>query len=396
MFKFPSYKFKSPFVILFFVFIFGTGFLVGKYSINARPYLSDKADIGLFWEAWDLLERRYIDSQSLDYKKMVYGAISGMIEALEDPPTVFFDPQDAKRFLEDTRGNFEGVGMEISMKNGQLKIVTPLEGTPAEKAGLRAGDIIIKIGEVFASDITVEEAVSLIRGEKGTEIVFTIYRDNWDLPKDFVITRGLIEIPSMRFEIIEKDNLKIAHIKLIHFSLKSSFDFSKIAKEILDSSANGIILDLRNNPGGYFDEAKEIADWFLIKDQIITIQEGKRENIEYRATGNGNLSGYPIVILINYGSASASEILASAIRDNMDAVIVGEQSFGKGSVQELVTLSDGSKIKVTISKWLTPKGNLIDKVGIVPDVVIDMSEEDYEEDKDVYLDTAIEILKDMR
>lgn len=397
MFKnFLFYKIKSPFVIILFIFVFGAGLLLGKYLTEESYYsLEGKVDLRVFWEAWNIIEDRYIDFEDVNHEKMIYGAISGMIKSLDDTPSVFFNPDDAKIFLENTKGNFEGVGMEIGIRDNSLKVIAPLPNTPAEKAGLKPGDSIVKIDDIFTSDITIDQAVLLIRGEKGTKVTLMILRDEWEAPREFEITRGLIEVPSIILEFTDEENLKFAHIRIVHFSSRASSDFSKISKDILDSSPDGIILDLRNNPGGYLSEAKKIAEWFLQKGDIITIQEGRTRNITHKSNKNGHLANFKIIIIINEGSASASEILASAIRDNSDIKIVGKQSFGKGSVQELISLRDGSRLKITVAKWLTPKGELIDEVGIHPDFVVEKTEEDYLKGVDPQLDKAIEILKDL-
>ncbi len=384
--------FKISYRLILFVLIFGAGLFIGKTYFAPHNEFFGRSEMALFFEGIDVIENKYINNDSLERKDIMRGAVSGMVEALNDPPSVFFEPGEAKRFLEDTRGAFEGVGMEIGIRDNQLTVVTPLKGTPAEEAGLRAGDKIVKIDDVSTMDIKIEEAVSLIRGEKGTKVALTIIRKEWDKTKEVNVVRDVIEIPSLEHEMLEGN---IAHIRLIHFSSKTSSEFSKLAKNIMSGPTEGIILDLRNNPGGYLEESKKVADWFLDKGDIVTIQESKDVRVEKRAQNAGHLAKYPIIILINQGSASASEILASAIRDNLDATIVGEQSYGKGSVQELVNLSDGSAIKITIARWLTPEGELIEEVGITPDIIVEMSEEDYEAGKDPQLEKAIEILKDI-
>jgi len=315
-----------------------------------------------------------------------------MVKSLDDPYTLFFTPKETKKFLEDIGGSFEGVGMEIGIRKGQLQIIAPIEGTPAQKAGLRAGDKILKIGDVLTMDITIEEAVTLIRGPKGTEVSLTVLRNEWDATKEFKIKRDVIEIPSMKLEM-KVDN--IAYIRLYHFSERSHLDFQEIALEVLSSPADRIILDLRNNPGGYLERAQNIAGWFLEKGQTVVIEDfGQGQEQEaYKAKGSAGLIDYPVVILLNQGSASASEILASALRDNRGIEIVGETSYGKGSVQKLEDLSDGSSLKVTIANWLTPNGDLITDKGLEPDFEVEITEEDYEQERDPQLDKAIEIIK---
>ena len=249
--------------------------------------------------------------------------------------------------------------------------------------------------DVKTIDMTIDEAVNLIRGPKGTKVILTVFREDWSEPKDIEITRESIDIPSLELEIRE-DN--IAYLKLYNFSEKAAFDFNQAATKILTSEAEKIILDLRDNPGGYLEIAQDIAGWFLEKDEIVVIENfgENKEQKYFLAKGNAQLASYSIVILINKGSASGSEILAGALRDNKQVIIIGETSFGKGSVQELIRLKEGSSIKVTIAKWLTPKGDLITGKGLEPDIEIKMTTEDYEQEKDPQLEKAIETIKDIR
>jgi len=261
---------------------------------SIRPEKPEELDFSLFWETWDVLKDKFVEPSEMVSEEMIYGAISGMVKSLEDPYTIFLDPDETKRFLEDVSGSFEGVGMEIGIRKGQLTIIAPLEGTPAKKAGLRAGDKIIQIDDVFAQDITIDKAVDLIRGQKGTQVTLTVFRDDWNTTKDFSITRGVIEIPSLKLEMLDQGGEPgndIAYLQLYHFSEKASSDFNKAAREILDSSAKKIILDLRNNPGGYLEVAQDIAGWFLKKGQIVTYEDfgDKKDRKEYKAEGNERL-----------------------------------------------------------------------------------------------------------
>ncbi len=352
--------------------------------------LPEEADISLLWEVWEALEEKY--AGELDYQQMIYGAAAGMVRSLEDPYTTFFTPEDSKIFQEDIAGTFEGVGMEIGIRDGELTVVSPLENTPAKEAGLLPGDKIIKIKDVATKGIRIEEAVKLIRGEKGTDVVLSIVREGWESPKDFTITRDTINIPNVRWELKEEN---IAHIIIHRFSGKLSSDFSKLAGEVLNSSAEKIVLDLRSNPGGLLHEAQNLAGWFIEKGKIVTIESFRgEEGKEYLAIGNEAFVGYSTVVLVNQGTASGAEILAAALRDNREEVkIVGEQTFGKGSVQEPANLRRGALLKITIANWLTPKGELIEGQGIEPDIEVKMTEEDYLEGRDPQLDKAVEILK---
>jgi carboxyl-terminal processing protease len=385
---------KQNFILIFFILavFVAFNFWVARPQAVCPP---EEVDFSLFWESWNILQEKYADKENLDVQKMIYGAISGMMGSLDDSYTVFLNPEDAKKFLEDAKGSFEGVGIEIAIKNNQLQVIAPLEGSPAQKAGLRSGDRIIEIDGESVFNMSIDEIVNRIRGPKGVEVILNIYREDWQETRNVEIVRQIIDIPSLKLEIRE-DN--IAYLKLHHFSEKASYDFRQAAIEILGSPAEKIILDLRNNPGGYLEIAQEIAGWFLKKGQVVTIEdfgEGKEQK-QILAKGNARLINYPIVVLINEGSASGSEILAGALRDNRGVKIIGQTSFGKGLVQELVRLKEGSALKITVAKWLTPKGELIIDKGLEPDVKIEITKEDYEEERDPQFDRALELIKEIK
>ena len=387
-------KLKQNFVLFFLailVFVgFGLGIWIGESRIVCPICPPEEVDFSLFWETWDKLKGKYVDKDALDTQKMIYGAIEGMVASLEDPYTVFMTPEDTQIFLEDVTGSFEGVGMEIDVRDGQLQVVAPLEGTPAQEAGLMPGDKIMTIDGESTVGITSNGAIKKIRGEAGTKVILGILRDAWGEIKDISITRGVIEVPSLKVEFRED---KIAYIKLYQFSEAAFYDFRKAAIDILDSDAERIILDLRNNPGGYLEVAQDIAGWFIDNGEVVVIEDFGDNQKAYESNGNANLKVYPIVVLINEGSASASEILAGALRDINGSKLIGTTSFGKGSVQTLETLSGDASLKVTVAKWLTPNGDLIHGVGLEPDVKVDLTEEDFEEGLDPQLDKAIEIIK---
>lgn len=378
--------------ILIVAFSFGAGVYFGEKQVVCEVCPPSDINFSLFWEAWDKLQENYVDGGKFNVQEMIYGAISGMVNSLGDPYTVFLKPDEAKRFVEDVKGTFEGVGMEIGIRKGQLQVVAPIDGTPAQKAGLRAGDKILKIGDKITVDMTTEEAVNLIRGPQGTEVVLNIYRDDWDAPKDIKIIRGVIDVPSVKMEIKE-DN--IAYINIYQFSERAAYEFQNAAIDILNSNADRIIIDLRNNPGGYLEISQNIAGWFLKKDDVVVVEDygGKKEQDIYKAEGNAKLLPYPVVIIINQGSASASEILAGALRDDRGVKLIGEASFGKGSVQQLESLTGGSSLKITVAKWLTPKGESISDKGLEPDIKVELTDKDYEQGLDPQLEKAIEIIK---
>lgn len=394
-----SFK-KKYFIVIFSLILvissfyasFYLGFIYGKKSVHCEHCPPNDVNFSLFWEAYDVLKQNYVNTGKIINKDVLYGAISGMVNSLKDPYTVFMSPEDSKMFLEDVQGEFEGVGMEIGIKDDQLQVISPLDGTPAQKAGIMAGDKILYIDGEPTAKMTLEEAVKKIRGKKGTKVTLTIMRESWAKPKDFEIVRGIIKIPTIKWEIKNED---IAYIKIYEFSETASSDFRKAAIKIVSNpKVKKIVLDLRNNPGGYLEVARDIAGWFLKPGELVVVEdfEGKRENIDYRTYGNGAFLHYPVVVLINKGSASASEILAAALRDNRGIKLIGEKSFGKGSVQQLFPLDDGSNLKITVAKWLTPKGGSIDGKGLEPDIEVKMTEKDYQEGRDPQLKRALEII----
>jgi len=382
-------------LILAFAGFFAAGAWVGVNKIAYRVPQPGTIDFSLFWDAYNKLQKNFIDPSKIDNQKIVYGAIEGMTKSLGDPYTDFFDPSQAQRFEQDLSGSFNGIGVEIGIKKETLTIIAPLVNTPGQRAGLKPGDIIVRINGQDATQMTTEEAVNLIRGAKGTAVTLNIFREGWNSPKDFRIIRDTISVPTMSWEI---KNNNVAYIKINEFGEMLPSDFKTAALKILQSPTKKIVLDLRGNPGGYLQVAQEIAGWFLKSGQTVTIEDfgkGKEKQI-YKAEGNASLVNYPIVVLIDQGSASASEILAGALRDNRNIKLIGEKSFGKGSVQEVVDLKGGSFLKITIAKWLTPKGASISEVGLAPDVKISMTDQDIEAKKDPQLERALEIIETIK
>lgn len=388
-----------PILIVILGLVFSLGFFIGEYkqpSIekieglnNKEPGQSIGVDFSLFWDAWRAIENKYVGRNELDRQKMTYGAISGLLNSLDDPYSVFMEPEDSKKFMDDIKGSFEGIGAEIGIRNGVLTIITPLEGNPAQKAGLRAGDKIIKVDETLTGDLTIDEAVTLIRGEKGTEVTLLIIRDDWDEAKEIKVIRDTIEIPIITWELLEEN---IAYIQFYHFTENSADQFRKTVKEVLETNPKGIILDLRNNPGGYLEVSIDIASWFLPKRELVVAEDyGNGDRDEHLSRGYKLLEDIQTVVLINQGSASASEILAGALRDIRGIQIVGQKSFGKGSVQQLEKLRGGSSIKITVAKWMTPSGVCIADEGITPDIEVEITEEDIEQLRDPQLEKALEL-----
>ena len=375
-------KIDSKIIGLFFVLIsFIGGFYFHQYLLQdyyERAYSDENIDFSLIKKTLDQIFVNYVNQDKIDLEKMTYGAISGMVDALDDPYTEFFDPKGTEDLQETITGSFEGIGLQIAIRDKKLTAISPIKGTPAEKAELKPKDIIIAIDGESTSNLSINEAVNKIRGEKGTKVTLTIERDGSSFDVDIV--RAVINVPTVDWELIGSDN--IAHLGIYHFSNTTYQDFKKVASEILNSEAKGIILDLRGNPGGLVSQAVDIAGWFLNKGQIVIVERDKDGNeVETKSSGPSNLSHYPLVILIDEGSASAAEILAGAIKDNKDTLTVGEKSFGKGTVQKVISLSDKLTLKVTIAEWLTPNRNVIDGSGITPDIEIEYNENDSQLEK---------------
>ena len=350
--------------------------------------IEERADFGVFWEAWRMIENKYT-LEELDYEKMVFGAVSGMVDSLEDPYTVFLSPQDKSIFEQDMKGSFSGIGAEVGFRDKFLTIVAPLKGSPAEKAGLLSGDKVLKVDETEIIGMNIDEAVSIIRGEKGTMVKLTIRREGLQELKEIEIVRDIIKIETVEWEL---KNGNIAYIRISQFKEETIDEFDSQIDDIIVNDPKGIIVDLRNNPGGYVSTLENIASRFLDDGDVIFIEDFGDERDVYKANGNNKFNNIPVVVLINEGSASASEIFAGALRDNKDTKLVGKTTFGKGLVQEMQDLKDGSALKITVAKWLTPNEIDINKDGIKPDYEVEMTLEDYELDRDPQLEKALELL----
>ena len=344
--------------------------------VNKMPTLAGKpsdVDFGLFWTVWDKMNAEYVDKTALDATKMVDGAISGMVAAVGDPYTVFLPPQENKEAKEDLGGSFEGVGIQLGFRDGHLAVVAPLPGMPAIKAGVRAGDYILNIKDV-AKDVdrdtesmSLPEAVKLIRGTKGTKVELELlHNNNGEKPYTVILERETIVVKSVQTEILDGN---VAWIKLTRFGDLTQDEWNTMVSGLGD--VRGIVLDLRNNPGGYLEGAVYIAGEFLpVGRNVVSQQSGDGTKVDDAVKRNGRLLKDKLVVLVNKGSASASEILAGALQDYKRAKIVGEQSFGKGSVQQPEDFPGGAGLHVTIARWLRPNGDWIDKKGITRDVVV--------------------------
>jgi len=378
--------------------VFVIGFLMGQQTADnasksglefGNIFQANKVEFSLVEDVWNLINQKYVNSDDIDREALIYGAIRGMLEELNDPYTVFFDREEIGEFLDSIAGSFEGVGMEIGIREDHLTVITPLKDSPAERAGVKSGDKIIAIDGEDSTDLTLEEAVTKIRGERGTVVTLTVLRGEQQL--DIRITRDVIQVPSLRWNM-EDDN--VAYIEVIQFSDNSEKELKKIAGEILESDANKIILDLRNNPGGLLDSAISIAGWFISKGEVVVIEErGDGVRTEHKSLGPATFRDFPMAVLVNEGSASASEILAGAFRDQNKTPIIGKQTFGKGLVQSLESLSGGASLKITIARWVTPLGHYINSVGIEPDIEVELTQEDLDADLDPQKSKAIEVIR---
>lgn len=361
-------------------------------GLSAIP--DDSADLSDFWRAWNVLDSRFVGSSASSTKpsadEKMWGAIQGLAAAYGDPYTVYMPPEEAKVFQDDISGNFEGVGMELGVgKNGILTVIAPLKGTPAERSGMRSGDEIYAIDDVPTDGMTTDEAVKLIRGPKGTPVVFRVLRDGESI--EIRVVRDVIDVPTIE----TKAENGIFTISFYSFTGNSAQKFAEALEVFRGTGYTKLIIDLRGNPGGYLDSAVSIASRFLPKGTVIVTEDykGNRENIVHRSLGSGGVPpGTKTVILIDAGSASASEILAGALQDEGAATLVGTHSFGKGSVQELIDLGEGA-LKVTVARWMTPSGRSISDGGLAPDVAVERTREDAEAGRDPQMDKAVSILQ---
>lgn len=406
-------KFKSIFnkkiSLLIFAVIAAAGFIASGFAIgykygkmfpqtvevkdmsNATKGQPSSVDFGTFWQTWDVIGQNYLNSSKIKTQDEVYGAIGGLVKSLNDPYSIFLPPQQNEKFQEDVQGNFGGIGVEIGMKKDQIVVVAPLKDTPGMRAGLKPGDLILKINATSTDGMSIDEAVNLIRGPQNTDVTLNIFREGWDKPRDFKITRGTIVVPTL--DLTMKDS-GIAYIQLYQFNANASYLFSNAVNKALSQGAKGVVLDLRNNPGGYLDVAVDLGGWFLPKQTLIVKEESRTGDTESLfAQGNEALKNTPVVVLINGGSASASEILAGALRDDRSVKLIGEKSFGKGTVQQLIPLRDGSTIKLTIAHWVLPSGKILENGGLDPDVEVKMTDDDITNKKDPQLDKALEVLR---
>ncbi len=357
-------------------------------NLNDEPsWVPEELDFETFWDVWKLVRTNYVD-QPVSERNLYYGALQGMLWSLEDPYSTYFTPAEAEEFNQELAGSFFGIGAEIGIKDEQIVVIAPLPETPAQRAGVQAGDAIVAIDTLSTVGMTTTDAVEKIRGEKGTNVTLTLVRDGGE-PFDVTIIRDEIVVKSVTSEI-RADNVGIITVSIFNDDTADLFEAA--ADEMIENNVSGLVIDLRNDPGGLLDAAIDVASYW-IDDETVVIEEIRGTRDEYAgSSGSAVLADFETVVLVNGGSASASEILAGALQDYREATIVGEQTFGKGSVQEYHELPDGSAVKLTVARWLTPLGRSIDHVGIAPDVAVEFTEEDYHAGKDPQLDAAVNFL----
>lgn len=392
------------------VILFGLGILTGQFLAFKKPItnaaensdwsasvvniaddkeITKNLDFDQFWQVWKKVKTKYA-KQPVKDSDLFYGAMQGLVAGLNDPYSVYFPPKAAEEFNKSLDGEFSGIGAEVGIKNNQLVVVAPLPGTPAERAGLRPGDKIFAIDKVVTIGMDTSSAVEKIRGKAGTKVVLTIMRNGFTKTKEFPIVREKINIPAVIFSVKDKN---VAYLRVMQFNQNTMPEFNKAIKQIQDRKISKLVVDLRNNPGGYLETAVSMASEWVGEGKVVSEKFSNGDTNIHSTIGEHRLQNFPTIVLVNGGSASASEILAGALQDHKKATIVGEKTFGKGSVQDYEMLPDGSSLKITVAEWFTPNDKNINEQGIKPDVEV---KEDWTKEKigeDVMLKKALEILK---
>ncbi len=345
------------------VTLFTTGFLVGHRTAYAKSDTYD--ELKSFTRALELIRANYVEEP--DTKELIQGAIRGMVSSL-DPHSSYMTERQFKEINMDIKGEFQGVGIQIGIKNQQLTVISPIEDTPADRAGIAAGDKILKINDEWTKDLSIEEAVDRMRGPKGSAVRLLLFREGWDKPKEFKIVRDVIKVQSVKSKMLGDG---LGYVKIIQFQGQTAKEVDAALKKLEEKGMKKLVLDLRNNPGGLLDSSVDVSSLFLDKDKLVVYIQGRRkeDRKDFLATG-GDVRKYPVVVLVNAGSASASEIVSGALQDQKRAVILGTQTFGKGSVQTVFPLDAGTGIRLTTAKYYTPNGRSIQNVGIAPDIEV--------------------------
>jgi len=370
MFKGSNYKKATLFIATVSLLTLTIAFGVQR-RCAAQGGGNDYESIELFTDVLSIVKKSYVEE--VDTKKLIYGAINGMLSSL-DPHSSFMPPDTYKEMKIDTKGAFGGLGIEITVKDGILTVISPIEDTPAFKAGIKAGDQILKIDDKFTKDLTITDAVKRMRGVKGTKVTLTIMREGFEKTKEFVLERDIIQVKSVKSKLLDDG---YGYVRISQFQEKTDDDLEKALKTLqAEAPLRGLVLDLRNDPGGLLDQAVRVCEHFTDEGKLIVYTEGREKDSKMRFTARkGNKQpNYPIVVLINSGSASASEIVAGCLQDHKRAVVMGTQSFGKGSVQTIIPLSDNSGLRLTTARYFTPSGRSIQAKGITPDIVAERVE----------------------
>lgn len=365
-------KYKGKVILVLLVMVLVT-IVTATSRRSSAASGNDYESIELFTDVLAIVKKSYVEE--VDTKKLIYGAINGMLASL-DPHSSFMPPETYKEMKIETKGTFGGLGIEISIKDGILTVISPIEDTPAYRAGIKAGDQILKIDDKYTKDLTVMEAVKRMRGTKGTKVILSIMREGFERPKEFPLVRDIIQVKSVKFKTLDEG---YGYVRIAQFQEKTADDLHKALESLQESNKgkiNGLVLDLRNDPGGLLDQAVRVSEQFLDEGKLIVYTEGREKESQMRFTSRkgDKQPNYPIVVLINSGSASASEIVAGALQDHKRAVVMGVQSFGKGSVQTILPLSDNSGLRLTTARYYTPSGRSIQAKGITPDIVVEKIE----------------------
>ena len=375
---------------------------IKKSASSAVSQISEKEDplmailkIRDLEEVWERLRASYYDATKLDQSKLEYSAVKGFVNGVGDPYTVFMPPEEAKDFGQGLDGKLEGIGAELEVKDSKLVVRAPLKNSPAEKAGILSGDIIFKINGEPAQEMTIYEAIRKIRGKKGTKVTLTLIRENRPEVFDIEIIRDEILIDTV---VVKKINGGIYHIAVNQFNDHTKIEFQKAIEEILLAKAKAVILDLRGNGGGYLDISIDMLSEVISGEKTAAIvkKRDQSKNETIKTSGSARIPDLPLVVLVDKGSASASEIVAGAVQDYKRGILIGEKTFGKGSVQELINLNDGASLRMTIAKWFTPLNRSIDGDGIVPDIEVKLTEEDIKAERDPQLDAAVKYLQNLK
>lgn len=373
-----------------------TASLFSFFGVSPASSATEDIDLSQFWEVWKLLDEKFIAASSTDTltsQDKINGAIEGLVNIYDDPYTVFLPPVESAAFAEDISGNFSGIGMEVGIRDNVVTVIAPLPDTPAERAGLVAGDLILKIDGESTEGMQIDEAVNRIRGEKGTSVLLSVYREGDLEIKEISVTRDTISVPTVVTETVEG----VFIIKLYSFNAISEMKFQEALREYVESGSESLVLDMRGNPGGYLQSAVSIASYFLPTGKIVVRESygGNEEEKVYRSQGRTLREFTPkkMVVLVDNGSASASEILAGALKEHGIATVIGVDTFGKGSVQELVPLPDGSSVKITVARWLTPEGISISDSGLKPDILIKRTPQQRLDNVDPQQEAAIKFIK---